>query len=637
MYSAISGMEANSTWLDVIGNNISNSNTTAYKSSAVSFSDSLSQTLSTGNGDESIDELGGVDPEQVGTGTRVQAITANWTQGTEQQTGIATDVDISGNGFLISKSGDSTFLTRAGNLTFDSTGNLVDANGGLIQGYTAAIQQTTTTIESAAGMGNANPLVITKSAFVLNDLDTSAISNININPNMTIPPAATTTMTFTGNLDAAQQAATGVLTTNNNGGVLQQFIPPVGAGNNEIILPTGLTAAGAAGLPQAGTVTYAAADTALNANGEFVQAANLSITANGPLPVVTQGVGLDAVVADDTGTYAWEQQNPPVTPALTSQETVYDSNGNARTVTIQMYQVNDLGAAGINAAAGPSQTMYAWYAFDTTGGAAVSTANLVGGTGIIEGEGGPVAAQVGYDRGVAGNQYAGDFLFFNTDGSLASTGGAGVAGGVAGTQQLPDIYLPALNPGTPAAPGVAVSPVPSTGAEITQISLNFGTAGVLGAGERNGLTGDAEGTYQTINGVNTYVPDSHSTVTQNGYADGSLTGIAFDATGKIQGTFSDGQTIALAQVAIATVENEGGLTNVGNNYYQQSVNSGAETIGLAGQNGTGTIIGGALEGSNVDLTVELSNMIIAQRGFEVNARVITVESQNLQTLTQLGQ
>jgi flagellar hook protein FlgE len=274
-------------------------------------------------------------------------------------------------------------------LTFDSTGNLVDANGGLIQGYTAGIKQTETTIESAAGMGNVNPLVITKSAYVLNDLDTSAISNININPNMTIPPAATTTMTFTGNLDAAQQAGTGPLATNNNGGVLQQFNP---AGT--VILPTGLTAAGAAGLPQAGTVTYNAADTVLNpVTGEFTQAANLSITANGAQPVVTQGVGLDAVVADDTGTYAWEQQNPPVTPALTSQQTVYDSNGDARTVTILMYQVNDLGAAGVNAAAGPSQTMYAWYAFDTTGGAAVSTANLVGGTGIIEGEGGPVAAQ----------------------------------------------------------------------------------------------------------------------------------------------------------------------------------------------------------------------------------------------------
>jgi flagellar hook protein FlgE len=133
------------------------------------------------------------------------------------------------------------------------------------------------------------------------------------------------------------------------------------------------------------------------------------------------------------------------------------------------------------------------------------------------------------------------------------------------------------------------------------------------------------------------VPDSHATTTQDGYGDGSLTGVAFDSTGRIDGTFSNGQTVALAQIAMATVENPGGLNNIGNNYYTQSVNSGAESVGLAGRNGMGTIAGGTLEGSNVDLTVELSDMIIAQRGFEINARVITVENQNLQTLTQLGQ
>jgi len=617
MYSAISGLEADSTWLDVIGNNIANSNTTAYKASSVSFADSFSQTLASGSGDDSNSELGGVDPQQVGSGTRVQAITANWTEGTISSTGVATDVAINGNGFLITKQGSDTYLTRAGNLTFDSTGNLVDANGGLIQGYTAAIQQTITTIDTAAdNVTGGVALNITKSAYVLNNLDTSAISNININPNMTIPPSATTTMTFTGNLDAAQQV------NGATGGVLQQFIPPVApAVVPDMVLPTGLTAASGAAN---GAVTYAAQLTQ-NANGEFVQTAGDSLSTGNSL--VTGAVNLATVQADDTGTYAWEQQ-PPVTPALTSQETVYDSNGDARTVTIQMYQVNDIGGAGINPAAGSSQTAYAWYAFDTTGGAVASTANLVGGTGIIEGEVG--AAATGYDRGVTGNQYAGDLIVFNTDGSLASTGGAGVGGVVGGTQTTPDIYLPPLN-----APGV--SPLPSIGAEVTQVSLNFGTAGLLGTGERNGLTGDAEGTYQTINGVNTYVPDSHTTVTQNGYPDGTLSGIAFDSTGTINGTFTNGKTIALAQVAMATVENEGGLNTVGTNYYSTSVNSGAETIGLAGQNGIGTIDGGSLEGSNVDLTVELSNMIIAQRGFETNARVITVENQNLQTLAQLGQ
>src|SRR6202453_4911350 len=326
MFSAISGMEADSTWLDVTGNNIANSNTTAYKANQVSFADSLSQTLSAGSGDDIIDELGGIDPLQVGTGTRVQAITANWTEGTIQETGVATDVAINGNGFLISKQGDQTYLTRAGNLTFDSTGNLVDANGGLIQGYTAGIEQTETEIETAAGMGNANPLEITKSAYVLNDLDTSNISNIYINPNMTMPPAATTQMNFIGNLDAAQQV------NGATGGVEQMFEGP--AVNTDPVLPLGLPGITlnandfTAGSLKA--AVPAAPPAAAVPAGVLIQAANLS---NGQ-PLVTGAVGLGVVQADDAGTYAWEQQ-PPVTPALTSQETVYDSKGDARTVTVQ--------------------------------------------------------------------------------------------------------------------------------------------------------------------------------------------------------------------------------------------------------------------------------------------------------------
>jgi len=630
MYSAISGMQADSTWLDVIGNNISNSNTTAYKASRVSFADNLSQTLNTGTGDNTANELGGVDPMQVGTGTRVQAITANWTEGTIQATGVVTDVAISGNGFLISKSGSSTFLTRAGNLTFDSTGNLVDANGGLIQGYTAGIKQTITTIETAGGAGNLLALNVTKSAYVLNNLDTSAISNININPNMTIPPAATTKMNFVGNLDAAQQV------NGKTGGVEQMFTGAAPGVTAQLPLGLPTIALNAADFT-AGSLAAAVVGPPAIPAGVLIQNQNLSIVANGPVPAVTGAVNLAAAAAPANTNYAWEQQ-PPITPALTSQETVYDSNGDARTVTIQMYQVNDIGGAGINAAAGPSQTAYAWYAFDTTNGAAVSNATLVGGTGIIEGDLG--AAGVGYDRGNAGTQYWGDLLFFNTDGSLASSGGVQATGGVATQSKTPDIYLPPVNlPISIAHPagGVPVSPIPSIGAEITQIQLNFGTAGVLGVGQRDGLTGDAQGTTQPINGVNTYVPDSHATVTQDGFADGFLSGIAFDATGTIQATFSNGQTIAMAQVAMATVENEGGLQNVGANYFQTSINSGAETIGLAASNGVGKIEGSALEGSNVNLTTELTNMIIAQRGFQVNARVITVESQNLQTLVQLGQ
>src|SRR5581483_480864 len=143
MFSAISGLQANSTWLDVIGNNISNSNTVAYKASRVEFSDQFSQTLFGGTGGNQSAGLGGVDPEQIGLGTRVASITTLFTEGALQNTGISTDVAIVGSGFLVAKSGSSTLLTRAGNLTFDSNGNLTDQNGGLIQGLTATVQYTT--------------------------------------------------------------------------------------------------------------------------------------------------------------------------------------------------------------------------------------------------------------------------------------------------------------------------------------------------------------------------------------------------------------------------------------------------------------------------------------------------------------
>jgi flagellar hook protein FlgE len=93
----------------------------------------------------------------------------------------------------------------------------------------------------------------------------------------------------------------------------------------------------------------------------------------------------------------------------------------------------------------------------------------------------------------------------------------------------------------------------------------------------------------------------------------------------------------LAQVALASVNNQDGLNNTGSNYFSASTNSGAIQMGLAGQNGMGTIEGDTLEGSNVDLTVELSNMIIAQRGFDTNARVISAMNSELQTIIQLGQ
>jgi len=651
MFSAISGLQANSTWLDVIGNNISNSNTVAYKASRVEFSDQFSQTLYGGTGDNPGSGLGGVNPEQIGLGTRVASITTLFTEGALQNTGISTDIAIVGNGFLVSKSGGSTLLTRAGNLTFDSNGNLVDQNGGLIQGLTASVQYTKKDIGLGQGIGVApnNNLFITSAKLGFTSTSAAGATNINIPRDMTQPPNATTVVDFSGNLDSFLQATDGV-----HGGILQLGGAALGAVPPPA-LPISLLAA--AGFNNtvftkvangAGFSLQQVADAGINGI-----VGNPNLNAKGNIPTANPNVWTAAMIANTpannsdtiraafvagTANFAWDQQ-PPVNPAHQITEKVFDSEGNPRQVTINMYQVNDLGAGGINNPNGPNQVAYAWYAFDTTGGTQPSSANIVGGSGLQEAD----IAGVSYNRGIAGaaNEFYGDLLVFNTDGSLLSTGGAQSQQNNGQPEQaIPDIYLPPMN--LPGAPPVGMagpaSPIPTQGAEITQISLDFGTAGVLGQGKRDGVYSDAEGSYQVINGVNTYVPNSTAFAkSQDGFAMGLLSSVSFDATGTINGSFTNGQTTAIGQVVIAMPNNADGLSKVGSNYYQASPNSGPMFVGFAGQDGVGTVQGSTLELSNVDLTVELTNMIIAQRGFDVNSRVISVENSNLQILSQLGQ
>lgn len=682
MFSAISGLQANSTWLDVIGNNIANVNTVAYKASRVEFSDQFSQTLNGGNADDPAIGTGGTDPEQVGLGTRVASITTLFTEGSLENTGLSTDLAIVGNGFLVSKSGDSTLLTRAGNLTFDSSGNLVDQNGGIIQGLTATVQYTSKTIMTAAdvaaagGAAGAAALQITSAKMGFATTSAAAATNINIPRDMTMPPNATTVVNFSGNLDSFLQA-----TDEADGGILDlggNAVPPAAAGDPPEVLPIadGTTRfnpdvwGGAAGdgiLQPAPTnandqvleqIADANVDGALG-NGDVAAKGNITnvnpTNWGAAMLALPNGAAQTALTIrtnafNGNADYAWDQQ-PPINPAHQIVEQVFDSEGNPRQVTINFYQVNDLGDGNVNNSAGPNQVAYAWYAFDTTGGAQPNSTNIVGGTGLMEGDVNGNA----YDRGVTGDEFFGDLLVFNTDGSLLSTGGFENNGFVAGAngnvylQAMPDIYLPPMNnPGVPVIPGNPpnpangmngpASPIPTQGAQITQITLNFGTAGVLGFGQRDGIYSDAEGSYQVINGVNTYVPNSTAFAkSQDGYASGILQSTSYDAAGDINGTFSNGQTTAIGKVVIAMPNNPDGLTSVGDNYYQAAPNSGAMFVGFAGQDGVGTIQGSTLEMSNVDLTTELSNMIIAQRGFDVNSRVIAVENSNLQILSQLGQ
>jgi len=122
---------------------------------------------------------------------------------------------------------------------------------------------------------------------------------------------------------------------------------------------------------------------------------------------------------------------------------------------------------------------------------------------------------------------------------------------------------------------------------------------------------------------------------QDGYEAGNLDMVSIDASGVITGIFTNGQSKALGQIALATFPNPGGLLKQGGNLYQISNNSGLPNIGPASSGGRGSIAVGALEMSNVDLAQEFTNMIVTQRGFQANSRVITTSDEMLQDLINI--
>jgi flagellar hook protein FlgE len=131
------------------------------------------------------------------------------------------------------------------------------------------------------------------------------------------------------------------------------------------------------------------------------------------------------------------------------------------------------------------------------------------------------------------------------------------------------------------------------------------------------------GTTGTGNISQTAAASSTSSTTQNGYASGEYESFSINTTGVIAAKYSNGQTQDVGQLAIATVNNEQGLDDVGSTEYQTTASSGQASIGVAGAGGRGTIEGSSLEASNVNISSEFSDLIVAQRAFEANSKAIT--------------
>lgn len=184
---------------------------------------------------------------------------------------------------------------------------------------------------------------------------------------------------------------------------------------------------------------------------------------------------------------------------------------------------------------------------------------------------------------------------------------------------------------------------------FTRTAAGWDVGGTMGAATATGaMTFNPDGTLASgaslaIGGVTVDLSTvtgyagitSVESVSQDGRAAGTLQSFTINTDGTLMGSFSNGLKQAIGQVALAAFTNPGGLEKAGSSTYRTTVNSGDAQVGEAGTNGRGTLTGGALEMSNVDLSAEFTSLIIAQRGFQANSRVITTSDELLQELVNL--
>ncbi|MBQ2530511.1 MAG: flagellar hook protein FlgE [Treponema sp.] len=177
LYSGVSGLQNHQTRMDVIGNNISNVNTYGFKKGRVDFQDMISQQLS--GAARPGEEVGGVNPKEVGLGMTVASIDTIFTQGNLQSTGVSTDLAIQGNGFFVLKNGEETLYSRAGVFGVDANGTLVNpANGFRVQGWMAQdvngeqiVQTSASTTDLVIPVGQKDPPKATETVRYLCNLN----------------------------------------------------------------------------------------------------------------------------------------------------------------------------------------------------------------------------------------------------------------------------------------------------------------------------------------------------------------------------------------------------------------------------------------------------------------------------------
>ncbi len=524
--SGVSGLRAFQTKMDIIGNNISNVETSGFKASRISFSEMLNQEVSSGGGSESAPTSGA----QVGLGVRISSIDRDFNQGGLQSTGRSTDMAIEGDGFFMVSEGNQQMLTRAGNFAFNKDGFLVDQSGRNVQGFnanaTGDVLSSGTTDDIRVDFENVFDPQATQNVY--------ASGNLNANTSKSqIVQAQSALTTNSGSIATGSTALNDLAQTSTNfaagdtidfditlnDGTTQTVSHNVSAGDTVNDLIGSINGAIGSGEASAGLVDGLMVMRSAQAGDSQLSIDNVSTTGTGAINFP-----------------GFETTQQGQTNSQTISTTVYDELGKSHTLTLKMTQ---------------SDTNTWDYEANFLDGEQITS----GGTGTIE---------------------------FDESGNLSSSS------------------------------SIAMDFDPGSGANPVSFTLNLGNS--ENGSRLTQFSGSSSAQFSS----------------QDGYSQGKLVDYKIDGDGYINGIYDNGRNVKLAQLAIGDVSNQNGLETVGNGLFRSTVASGDITMNTASGMSETNLNSGVLEGSNVDLAREFTDMITSQRAYQSNARVITTADELLQ-------
>lgn len=567
MYSAVSGLKTHQTKMDVIGNNIANVNTVAFKSSSVVFQDVLYQMTSNASGANAATGTGGVNAKQIGLGVTTGATNLSiTTSGAAETTGRAFDIrlsDQSTTNFFVVNNGSENLFTRAGSFYVDGAGNLcMTSTGYTVMGW--QVDPTTGNIKK----------------------DTVSALRVMQTSNLTSAPEATTQANVSGIIDKNDKD---VLSDNGLIKTLTFF-------DNLGYSYTARFAMKSTGTDGKYTVEL---EKILNSDGTTFYDASTQQTSDGKTVNVEDIFGKKETKIT-LGTYKQVQSGYFLntdgkiyvgSSAVESKLLTYDAasksfkckDGSGTYSLKQVYGISDAMQSKINPPTGTTATV---------------TATVNAQTGVLTLTGDVTDYEIAFSTKDGTFSGVGERDTYNADGSVNK------AGSKANTVTL------------------NMSKLGNNPTQFDDITIDF-----------SGLKDANNGGKSTAVMSTGSIDDG---VTGKGKKLGAMIGISIDNNGLIKGTYDNGNTEILGQIAVAQFANASGLEKVGENCYRTTLNSGEfDGIGVEISADGSSMTSGELEMSNVDLSTEFTQMIITQRGFQANSRIITTSDTLLEELVNL--